>query len=128
MKLYNTVKSLILEMASSEAIIDAIRNKNVLSIYYMGDEPGGLGLRLIEPVCFGISKAGNRVLRAWELEGASHRYVKGTRPMPGWRYFRLDKISSVNLTGDKFNTPRPDYNPNGDDLMTSVEINANFNV
>jgi predicted DNA-binding transcriptional regulator YafY len=128
MRLYNTFKNLILEMASSEALIDAIRNRNVIVINYMGDKPGGEGLREIEPVCFGVSKAGNKVLRAWEREGASHRTFLGLKPMPGWRYFRLDKITSVNLTGEKFDEPRPDYNPNGDKSMTSVEINAKFNV
>ena len=48
--------------------------------------------------------------------------------MPGWRYFRLDKITTISLTGEKFDTPRPNYNPNGDKSMTSVEINAKFNV
>jgi predicted DNA-binding transcriptional regulator YafY len=128
MKLYNSFRNLILEMASSEELIDAIRNKNVLVIYYLGDKPGGEGFREIEPVCFGVSKAGNKVLRAWEREGASHRTFLGTRPMPGWRYFRLDKITTISLTGEKFDTPRPNYNPNGDKSMVSVEINANFNV
>jgi DNA primase len=41
MKLYNIAKSLILEVASIESVIDAIRNKNRIVIYYDGDEPGG---------------------------------------------------------------------------------------
>jgi len=126
MKLYNTFKTLILEAGSAESIINAIKNKNVIVIYYDGDEPGGRGLREIEPVCFGTSKLGNKVLRAWDKEGASHRDFLGTKPLPGWRLFRLDKITSINLTGDKFDTQRPNYNPNGDKSMISVEINAKF--
>lgn len=127
MKLYNVTKSLILEVASIESIVDAIRNKNVIIIYYDGDEPGGRGLREIEPVCFGFSKAGNPVLRAWDLQGASHRYYLGTRPLPGWRLFRLDKIMSFMPTGRKFNQPRPNYNFTGDKTMANVIINAKFN-
>jgi predicted DNA-binding transcriptional regulator YafY len=126
MKLYNITKSLILEVASIESVIDAIRNKDTLIIYYDGDEPGGRGLREIEPVCFGYSKSGNKVLRAWDIEGASHRAYLGTKPLPGWRLFRLDKISSIALSGNKFNSPRPNYNPNGDKTMTRVIINAKF--
>jgi len=126
MKLYNIAKSLILEVASIESVIDAIRNKNRIVIYYDGDEPGGKGLREIEPVCFSYSKAGNPVLRAWDIEGASHRGLLGTRPIPGWRLFRLDKILSFSKTGDKFATPRPNYNPNGDKTMKTVIINVKF--
>lgn len=127
MKLYNVAKSLILEIASIESVVDAIKNKNRIIIFYDGDEPGGRGLREIEPVCFGYSKAGNPVLRAWDIEGASHRGLLGTRPIPGWRLFRLDKILSFRQTGESFDTPRPQYNPNGDKTMKTVIINAKFN-
>ena len=63
MKLYNTFKNLILEMASVDSIVDAIKKRKKIVIYYDGDEPGGRGLREIEPVCFGYSKADNPVLR-----------------------------------------------------------------
>ena len=126
MKLYNTVKSLILEVASIDSIVNAIKNKNKIIIYYDGDEPGGRGLRNIEPVCFGYSKAGNPVLRAWDEEGASHTAYKGEQPLPGWRLFRVDKIQSFRPSGEKFTTPKPGYNPRGDKSMTRVIINALF--
>ena len=126
MKLYNTVKSLILEVASIESIIDAIKNKKKIIIYYDGDEPGDRGLREIEPVCFGYSKADNPVLRAWDSEGASYTAYKGEQPLPGWRLFRTDKILSFKPTGENFTTPRPNYNPDGDKSMNRVIINANF--
>ena len=126
MKLYNTVKSLILEVASIDSIVNAIKNKDKIIIYYDGDEPGGRGLRNIEPVCFGYSKAGNPVLRAWDEEGASHTAYKGEQPLPGWRLFRVDKIQSFRPSGDKFNEPKPGYNPRGDKSMTRVIINAVF--
>lgn len=126
MKLYNTVKSLILEVASIDSVVNAIKNKDKIIIYYDGDEPGGRGLRNIEPVCFGYSKAGNPVLRAWDEEGASHTAYKGEQPLPGWRLFRVDKIQSFRPSGDKFNEPKPGYNPRGDKSMTRVIINAIF--
>jgi len=126
MKLYNSLKSLILEIASIDSIVDAIKKKQRVVIYYQGDEPGGNGLRTIEPVCFGYSKAGNPVLRAWDLEGASHRAYLGKKPLPGWRMFRADKITSFRPTAETFNEVRPGYNPNGDKSMTNVIINAVF--
>ena len=124
MKLYNTVKSLILEIASIDSIVNAIKGKDKIIIYYDGDEPGGRGLRNIEPVCFGYSKAGNPVLRAWDLEGASHRAYLGKKPLPSWRMFRVDKTFTFNRTGETFNELPADYNPNGDKSMTQVYINA----
>ena len=108
MKLYNTLNTLILEVASRDQVFDAIKNKRqVCVIYYNGDEPGGKGLRVIEPVAFGLSKKGNAVLRAWDREGASHTAYKGEKPLPGWRLFRLDKMDFIRPTQETFDTPRP---------------------
>ena len=126
MKLYNITKNLILEVASIESVINSIRNKNRVIIYYDGEEPRGRGLREIEPVCFGYSKRGNPVLRAWDLEGASHRGFKGEKPLPSWRLFRVDKIITFKPTTETFNEPRPNYNPAGDKSMTRIIINAVF--
>lgn len=126
MKLYNSIKSLILEIASIQSIVDAIKNRQVIVIYYDGDEPGGKGIREIEPVCFGYSKANNPVVRAWDREGASHTDYKGEQPLPGWRLFRADKIMTFKPTGEVFDIMRPDYNENGDKTMIRVVINAKF--
>ena len=126
MKLYNTFKSLILEVASINSITDAIKKRQKVIVYYDGDEPGGRGLREIEPVCFGYSKADNPILRAWDYEGASHTNYKGEQPLPGWRIFRLDKILSFKPTGEVFNEPKQGYNPNGDKSMSRVIINVKF--
>ena len=97
----------------------------MITINYQGEEYGK-GYRDIEPVCLGISKAGNMVLRAWERQGVSHSKEVEGNPIPGWRMFRLDKILTYALQGDKFTEMRPKYNPNGDKLMSSVIINAKF--
>ena len=126
MKLQGALKGLICEIASLDSIVDAIKKRQVVIIYYDGDEPGGRGIRQIEPVCLGVSKAGNKVLRAWDSEGASHTGYKGEQPLPGWRLFRLDKILSNKPTGEVYNEPKPGYNFNGDKSMVSVIINAVF--
>jgi predicted DNA-binding transcriptional regulator YafY len=124
MKLYNTFKNLILEMASIDSIVDAIKKRKKIVIYYDGDEPGGRGLREIEPVCFGYSKADNPIIRAWDMEGSSHTDYMGEQPLPGWRIFRVDKILSFKPTGEDFNEMRPGYNPKGDKSMNRVIVNA----
>lgn len=126
MKLLESVKSLIVEIASLNDIQKSIRDKSITIIYYDGDEPGGKGLRTIEPVCVGYSKAGNLVLRAWDEEGSSHTATTGEQPLPGWRLFRADKILSYRITPEKFTTARPGYNFDGDKSMTRVILNAKF--
>ena len=126
MKLNQALKGLICEIASIDGVVDSIKKRQVVIIYYDGDEPGGRGIRQIEPVCLGTSKAGNKILRAWDDEGASHTAYKGEQPLPGWRIFRLDKILSIKPTGEVYNTPKPGYNFNGDKSMVSVIINAKF--
>jgi predicted DNA-binding transcriptional regulator YafY len=126
MKLTESLKTLITEIASIETVMDCVKNRKRCIIYYNGDEPGGKGLREIEPVAFGVSKSGNRVLRAWENEGSSHRGYLGKKPLPGWRFFRLDKIMSIKPTGETFDEIRPNFNPNGDKSMSSVIIVSKF--
>ena len=126
MKLQESLRGLILEIASLDSVVNAIKGKQRVIVYYDGDEPGGRGVRQIEPVCLGTSKAGNKVLRAWDEEGSSHTAYTGEQPLPGWRLFRLDKILSLKPTGEVYNTPRPGYNFNGDKSMVSVIINADF--
>ena len=126
MKLNESLKGLICEIASIGSVQDAINRRQVITIYYDGDEPGGRGIREVEPVALGKSKAGNLVMRGWDREGASHTAYKGEKPLPGWRLFRLDKMDFIRPTQETFDTPRPNYNPNGDKSMERVFINAVF--
>jgi len=127
MKLIDTVKSVILEVASIQSLNDAIKKRQKVVIYYDGDEPGGRGLREIEPVCLGYSKANNLVLRAWDSEGSSHTAYKGEQPLPGWRLFRVDKILSFKPTGEIFDVSRPNFNSSGDKSMNRILTIAKFN-
>ena len=128
MKLQESLKGLILEIASLDSIQSAVNNRNVVIINYDGDEPGGKGIREVEPVALGKSKAGNLVMRGWDREGSSHTAYKGEQPLPGWRLFRLDKILSFKPTGEIYNEPKPGYNFNGDKSMVSVITIAKFNT
>jgi hypothetical protein len=124
-KLLNNLSQLILEAANLDAVQDSIRNKQVITINYDGREYGK-GFRDIEPVCVGYSKKGELVLRAWERQGVSHSKVTKNNPIPGWRFFKLVKILTYQPQGDNFYEMRPDYNPDGDKLMSSVILNAVF--
>ena len=126
MKLLGSLKSLITEIAAIDDMQNGIKQKMVMIIYYNDKKPEGRGFRTIEPVCLGYSKAGNLVLRAWEREGASYSASKEGNILPGWRLFRVDKILTFKPTMDNFTEMRPNYNPNGDKLMTRVIINAVF--
>lgn len=127
MKLNSTLKQLICEIASMESVMDAIDKKQICVINYDGDEPGGKGLREIEPVCLGRMKGTNNLaLRAWDIEGSSHTGYKGEQPLPGWRIFRLDKILSLKPTGQNFTEVRPNFNRTGDLSMSSIIKIAKF--
>lgn len=124
MRLFSSFKEIITEAVSFDDLQRAIKNLDVITITYDGDEPGGKGYRTVYPVCLGRSKAGNLVLRAYDIEGASHRASLGLRPLPSWRMFRIDKTFTFSRNGDKFSELPSDYNPNGDKSMTQVYINA----
>lgn len=124
MKLLESLKRIIIkEAVSRDAIADAIRNKKIVTIYYAGDQTINKGYREIEPVAFGPhNKSGNIVVRAWQVRGASDTPDN----QPGWRLFRLDKITSLSPTMDTFETPRPYFNPQGDKHMSRVFEIASF--
>ena len=126
MRLTESLKGLLLEVASLQSVQDAINRKQVIIINYDGDDPGGKGIREVEPVALGKSKAGNLVMRGWDREGASHTGYKGEQPLPGWRLFRLDKILSLKPSGEIYNQSHPGYNFKGDKSMASVITIAKF--
>jgi hypothetical protein len=95
-------------------INNAINNKNEVIIYYDGDENTSKGKRNVEVYAYGISMAGNPVIRAYQLSGDSDTIV------PEWKLFRVDRISQWSVLKRRFTTPRPKFNPNGDKSMKSV--------
>ena len=122
-KLHDIYKSIINEATvSRDQLIKAIEDRKRISIYY--DSPYGTedkGWRRIEPYCYGINKAGNMCLRAFQLNGASDTpNGNGKDPLtkiPGWRMFRIDGIHNINFGGgDTFDEPRVGYNENDKDM------------
>lgn len=123
---------------SKDDIIDAIKNRKVVYIYYDGTDESNYGegtitkgYRTIEPYVIGMSTANNVVVRAWQQNGASDSFKKLLRReyrddhdrLGGWRLFYLDGIKSLLLTGKKYSTAkgkiRPHYNPD-DKQMTDI--------
>lgn len=126
MKLIQKLNGLITEIAAISDITNSIKKREIVTIYYDGKDNGGKGYRTIEPVCLGMSKKNNMVLRAWESEGSSFSAKNKNNFLPGWRLFRVDKIFTYKPTFDKFNEIRPNYNQNGDKSMIQVLVNTKF--
>lgn len=109
------------EAVDKTPIIKAVKDKEILYIYYAGDKTIHRGWRTVEPFAVGVSTAGNPVLRAWQQHGVSDSY-EGLRgkpsEKPGWRLFRLDGITSIINTSKVFREIKPNYNPNDSQMVT----------
>jgi len=123
-------RMLLTEGVSQNDIIDAIKNRKVIYIFYNGDATISRGYRTCEPYAIGISTAGNLVLRAFQQAGSSDSNKGLKRPirpdkdlLPSWRLFYVDSITSLLPTGKHFATTpnkiRPKYNPN-DKQMSEI--------
>lgn len=130
MKLYNIFESLILEGVNRDEVIKAMDTRYRVNIDYMGDKETEPGKRTIEVYAFGVSRAGNLVIRAYQGFGKTMTVI------PGWKMFRLDRISSwqpINVVRGIFNSPIsdradvPPFNPNGDKSMATVYKVTQFN-
>src|SRR5436190_21426446 len=94
--------------ARGKAIIDAIRNRNVVEFSYNGQ------VRIVEPQTYGVSKTGQPTLRGYQRAGGS---ISGyTR---GLRLFELGKISKLRQTAERFIQAHPEHNPN-DSAMSKI--------
>jgi len=121
MKLYNIVESLILEVASRGDIMGGMQQRRIMELYYDDDEdPGGKGRRWIQMYCYGTSKAGNDVVRVYQVGG-------DTKTMqPGWKLFRVDRMNNLRKLGGTFNESKPLFNPTGDKDMINIYYITQF--
>jgi len=143
--LFNNIKTfrhLLTESVNDNDIVGYIQNHEYVYIYYAGDRTNKKGYRTIRPYVLGTSKAGNKVLRAWQ-DNPKNSYHFDNRPTrrdsqnhdywideegmkPGWRMFRLDKIEKIFPTGKKFNDSNglvmipAGYHEGGDKDMSSI--------
>ena len=139
------IRHLLTEGVGQDAIKTAIENHEWIYIYYNAESEEGKnasGYRTVRPYVLGTSKAGNVVLRGWQDnpknswhfdnretrdDSKKHDYWSDREGVkPGWRMFRLDRISKVYPIGKKFNDSNglpmipPGYHEGGDDGMTSI--------
>lgn len=109
---------------------DAIINKRIVTMYYKGDEEEAPGWRTnVEAVCYG-SRKGVKYVRAWVGSGKSVSADKAPdkKALPGWRFFRQDRIQKWNVDATKTFTapPKSDFNPKGDKLMDTIFCISDF--
>ena len=82
-------------------ICEAISRRAVMTFAYSG------GVRMVEPHCHGVSRAGNEVLRGYQTGG----YSKSGNPV-GWKLYEVSQMSNIIITEENFTHNRPGYNPN----------------
>lgn len=135
MKLYSLLENVILEAVSASRVDDAIERKQRVRIYYdptinrtEEEEDKNLpGYRNIETYVHGLSKAGNPIIRVYQINGVTET------DSPGWKTFRLDRITDWRTYPSFYYTPIsdrvagiPKYNPNGDRSMIRIFKQAKF--
>ena len=121
MNLYNIAESLILEVASRSDIMDGMRQRRIMELNYDDEEdPGGKGRRWIQMYCYGVSKAGNDVVRVYQVGGDTKTI------QPGWKLFRVDRMNNLRKLGGSFNEAKPLFNPTGDKDMIKIHLITNF--
>ena len=119
---------LLTESVTINDIDDAIDNhKRVIINYHSKGEDIATGARVIEVYAYGLTKAGNPVIRAFQPFGDT------TSKVPSWKFFRLDRISAWEETNQRFNRPASDiyrglgdFNPDDDRTMSIVYKIATF--
>ena len=92
----------------NQAICDAIRNRYVLRFTYDGHP------RIVEPHAYGLSRAGNEVMRCYQTGGTS-RYSK----VPDWKLMKVARIKFLTVTEEHFVGERPKYQ-RGDKGMSTI--------
>lgn len=125
-----TLKEILLEAASKKDIYNAIDKKKQIYVNYVSpDNEVASGKRIIEVYAFGISKAGNYVIRAFQPYGDTVRGV------PNWKLFRVDGFKKWTPLTRGFITPPEKrfsniepYNPHGDKTMYAVYHQIQFPI
>lgn len=101
-------------------INDAIDKTYEVLVNYQSDDDNASGERIIYPVAYGMTKAGNPAIRAYQPEGDTQSKV------PAWKLFLVSGIQSWKPHFKKHFDEPPGYNPNGDRSMSEVLNQAIF--
>lgn len=94
-------------MTMLQAIINAIHSREVLLFTYSGIS------RVVHPTAVGVSRAGNDVLRCYQISGGH------VSPGHQWDLCEISKISNLRTNGQRFEGVPPGYN-RGDKGMTTI--------
>ena len=89
-------------------IFDAISDMKLIEFSYNGK------YRIVEPHAYGISKAGNDVLRAFQIKGGSI-----SDQNTGWKIFQVDDMTNINISEEIFDGPHSGYKK-GDSAMVKI--------
>lgn len=114
MTLLETYKQILAESVSIADLIEAIEYAQVIRFYYKGDKTIRAGFRSAEVYALGESKAGNKVLRAFQIRGVTDTVI------PEWKLFRVDKMSKLEFVRS-FKRARSGFNPKDDRTMIRVD-------
>ena len=119
----------ILKTTKTKPIVDAIKNRNMITFYYSGPQKPKKdsvknGYRVkAEAVALGLSKKGNLIVRAWVQPPSVSK--KGFAKH-GWRTFIIGRMSNVEITDEVFNGKRPEYKEGSDNSMTTTYVTTNW--
>ena len=83
-------------------LVEAIKGKRLISFMYSGKK------RKAEVYTLGVSPAGELLVRCFE------------RPSRGWKLFKVNQMSKVELLNQTFYYVRSGYNRSGDAAMTEI--------
>lgn len=124
MGILNHILNEILLSENSVSVSDissALQDHNAINVNYISQTKDiASGERIIYPIAYGISTAGNQVLRVYQPEGDTASRV------PSWKLFRLDGIKEWQPTGEKFTTRDiPNLKLKHDDQM-QTELDSAF--
>lgn len=115
------VAEILIEDVQIGKVNDAINRTYEVKINYQSDNDKASGERIIQPVAYGLTKAGNPVIRAYQPFGDTQTKV------PAWKFFLLSGIQSWKpLFKRVFKSVPSDFNPNGDSTMSVVYNIAKF--
>jgi len=79
-------------------VCEAIASMRLLVVEYGG------ATRLVQPHVYGDDHAGVRLLSAYQVSGGS-----ASGASAGWKFFRMDRVTSVTLSDERFHSSRPEF-------------------
>ena len=89
-------------MNRHDAIVcQAIDEMRLLVVEYGGAR------RRVQPHVYGDDAQGDRLLSAYQVSGGST-----SGEARGWKSFRMDRVTAIELADERFHAPRPEFQRN----------------